>query len=75
MSSKGPNLKSFLEKMVSLHLNKGRKVTGILRGYDQFMNVVLDDAVDKSSGNSVEESIGTISVRGNSIIQFELVGR
>jgi len=75
MSSKGPNLKSFLEKTVSLHLNKGRKVTGTLRGYDQFMNVVLDDAVDQSSADSAEENIGTISVRGNSIVQFELVGR
>jgi small nuclear ribonucleoprotein G len=72
MSSKGPNLKGYLEKQVCLHLNKGRKVTGTMRGYDNFMNVVLEDATDDSNESS--EPIGTISVRGNSILQFELVG-
>jgi small nuclear ribonucleoprotein G len=75
MSSKGPNLKGYLEKKVSLHLNKNRKVSGTMRGYDQFMNVVLDDAVDESDSSVGAQSIGTISVRGNSIVQFELVGR
>ena len=74
MSSKGPNLKGYLEKAVTLNLNKNRKVTGILRGYDQFMNVVLEDAVEevKDGENS---QIGSIVVRGNSILQLELVGR
>lgn len=51
MSSKGPNLKAYLDKTVSLQLNKGRKVSGILRGYDQFMNVVLDAAVTEEGSN------------------------
>ncbi len=32
-------------------MNKGRKVTGTLRGYDQFMNIVLGDAVEELSGS------------------------
>lgn len=40
--------RSYLDKRISLHLNKKRKVSGTLRGYDQFMNIVLGDAVDDS---------------------------
>ena len=36
---------------MTLSLNKSRKVTGTLRGYDQFMNIVLDDAIDETPGN------------------------
>ena len=63
-------------KRLKLSLNGNRKVTGQLRGYDAFLNVVLEDAVSESnngSGNS--ENIGTVVIRGNSIIQFESVDR
>jgi small nuclear ribonucleoprotein G len=33
-----------------LHINKGRKVSGTLRGYDNFMNIVLDEAIDETPG-------------------------
>jgi LSM domain len=36
-----PRRRSYLDRTVSLQLNKNRKVVGTLRGYDQFMNVVL----------------------------------
>ena len=64
------------DKRLKLSLNGNRKVTGQLRGYDAFLNVVLEDAVSESnngSGNS--ENIGTVVIRGNSIIQFESVDR
>eukprot|EP01038_Epipyxis_sp_PR26KG_P008154 gene8154-11036_t len=69
MGSKGPNLRSYLDKNISLHLNKGRKVSGTLRGYDQFMNIVLGDAVDEVTSNK----IGMVVIRGNSIVQFEMI--
>ena len=31
----------------AVHLNANRHVTGVLRGFDQFMNLVLDAAVDE----------------------------
>jgi small nuclear ribonucleoprotein G len=43
--------RSYLDKNISLHLNKGRKVSGTLRGYDQFMNIVLGDALEEVSTN------------------------
>jgi small nuclear ribonucleoprotein G len=49
-------------------------VTGQLRGYDAFLNVVLEDAVSETMGGAAE-NIGTVVIRGNSIIQFESVDR
>ena len=64
--------RSYLDKTISLHLNKGRKVSGTLRGYDQFMNIVLGDAIEETSG-AAQNRIGMVVIRGNSIVQFELL--
>jgi hypothetical protein len=37
-----------------------------LRGYDAFLNVVLEE-----STNPEGENLGTVVIRGNSIIKFE----
>ena len=58
----------YLDKNVSLQLNKGRKVSGTLRGYDQFMNLVLGNAIEETSGNQ-KNNVGIVVVRGNSILQ------
>ncbi len=54
--------RSYLDKTISLHLNKNRKVSGTLRGYDQYMNVVLSDSVDESTNTkgSKAEDMGMI---------------
>jgi small nuclear ribonucleoprotein G len=44
---------------------------GILRGYDAFLNVVLEDALYEKE----DEYIGQIVIRGNSIVQFETLER
>lgn len=38
-----------MDKQLFVHLQAGRKVSGKLRGYDVFLNVVLDDAVDETN--------------------------
>jgi small nuclear ribonucleoprotein G len=60
-----------------LTLNGNRKVVGTLRGFDAFLNVVLEDAVDeKPIANGQDEVyIGQIVIRGNSISQFETLER
>ena len=40
-------------------LNAGRVVTGILRGFDPYMNIVLDDTVEEKS-NSQKIDIGMV---------------
>lgn len=61
-----PELKRHMDARVVLVLNAGRRVAGVVRGYDPFMNVVLDDAED---GAGVH--LGQIMVRGNSILSVE----
>lgn len=45
----GPDLERYMDKHVLLKLNANRCVSGMLRGYDQFMNVVLEDTVEEVS--------------------------
>jgi len=70
---KGPDLKRFMDKRLRLSLNGNRKVVGTLRGYDGFLNVVLEEVVDETQED--RPTIGTIVVRGNSIVQFETLER
>eukprot|EP00631_Chrysoreinhardia_giraudii_P002987 CAMPEP_0197415504 /NCGR_PEP_ID=MMETSP1170-20131217/2021_1 /TAXON_ID=54406 /ORGANISM="Sarcinochrysis sp, Strain CCMP770" /LENGTH=87 /DNA_ID=CAMNT_0042942311 /DNA_START=53 /DNA_END=316 /DNA_ORIENTATION=+ len=74
MSSKGPDLKRYMEKRLMIRIKGKRKVNGYLRGYDQFMNLVLEDAVEEVS-KTERRDIGTIVLRGNSIENFELMER
>ena len=43
----------------TVKINAGRTVTGVLRGFDPYMNIVLDDAVEEMSNNK-REPIGMI---------------
>ncbi|KAK9446974.1 uncharacterized protein V1518DRAFT_422606 [Limtongia smithiae] len=69
-----PELKKYMDKRLFVQLNGSRKVIGILRGYDVFLNLVLDDAVEeKAAGERVR--IGTIVIRGNSVVMMEVLER
>ena len=41
-----PELKKYMDKKIHLKINGGRAVEGVLRGFDPFMNLVLDDALE-----------------------------
>jgi small nuclear ribonucleoprotein G len=81
-----PDLKNLMDKRLTLSLNGKRQVTGVLRGYDAFMNVVLDDTTEdilaKHAGDSPaadlqndgvleHKPLGLIVLRGNSIETLE----
>ena len=38
-----------MDKRLFVHLQGGRKVSGTLRGYDLFLNLVLDDAQEETT--------------------------
>ncbi|KAF2716700.1 like-Sm ribonucleoprotein, partial [Polychaeton citri CBS 116435] len=69
-----PELKKYLDKRVEVQLNGSRKVMGTLRGYDVFLNVVLDDAVE-SKANGEKVRIGMCVIRGNTVVMMEALDR
>lgn len=54
-------------KRLTVSLNAGRVVSGTLRGFDQFSNIVLDAAVDERA----KTDIGMVVIRGASISTLE----
>ncbi|KAK3719058.1 Serine/threonine-protein kinase smg1 [Vermiconidia calcicola] len=69
-----PELKKYLDKRVEVQLNGSRKVMGTLRGYDVFLNVVLDEATE-SKPNNEKVRIGMCVIRGNSVVMMEALDR
>ncbi|KAI9350794.1 hypothetical protein BDR26DRAFT_833043 [Obelidium mucronatum] len=65
-----PELKKYMDKRLFLELNGNRKVSGVLRGFDPFMNIVLEDATEEVSATD-RQDIGMIVIRGNSIVVME----
>ncbi|GAC76485.1 hypothetical protein PANT_22d00050 [Moesziomyces antarcticus T-34] len=73
-----PELKRFLDKRIAVNIQGGRKVQGTLRGFDMFLNLVVDDAIEQvhpDAGNpnvwQDGERCGTVVVRGNSVTSLE----
>ncbi|CAD7087432.1 unnamed protein product [Hermetia illucens] len=69
-----PELKKFMDKRMMLKLNGGRSVIGILRGFDPFMNVVIDETVEECR-DGTRNNIGMVVIRGNSIVMVEALDR
>ena len=59
---------------IHLKINGGRAVEGVLRGFDPFMNVVLDSTVEFTKTGETKQ-IGMVVVRGNSIVMLEAKDR
>ncbi|KAJ8781308.1 hypothetical protein J1605_011292 [Eschrichtius robustus] len=57
-----------------MKLNGGRHVQGILRGFDPFMNLVIDECVEMATSGQ-QNNIGMVVIRGNSIIMLEALER
>lgn len=63
-----------MEKRLFVQLNGARKVIGILRGYDVFLNIVLDEAVEEKA-NGERTRLGMVVIRGNSVVMLEALER
>jgi small nuclear ribonucleoprotein G len=69
-----PELKKFMDKKISLRINGGRQVEVVLTGFDPFMNLVLDNAVEITKQN-VRNQVGMVVIRGNSVVMLEAKDR
>ncbi len=62
-----------------MKLNGGRKVSGIMIGFDHFMNIVLDRfyiyerAIEHTDRQ--DKDIGKAMIRGNSILMWECMDK
>lgn len=70
-----PNLNHFMEKRVLVKLTCGRSISGVLRGVDNFMSIVLLDAVDETKSRNTNENeekmaLGTTVVRGSAVVEI-----
>eukprot|EP00762_Andalucia_godoyi_P000210 ANDGO_02419.mRNA.1 Small nuclear ribonucleoprotein G len=70
-----PDLKKYLEKKVSVKMNANRTVVGILRGFDQFMNITMEDVIELVHDDGAPVPLGTVLIRGNSVHMLELLER
>ncbi|KAL8720019.1 MAG: hypothetical protein Q9225_003064 [Loekoesia sp. 1 TL-2023] len=65
------DLTKYMDKEITVKFNGGREVVGTLKGYDQLMNLVLDDVKETlrdDDGNETTRSLGLIVARGTLLV-------
>ncbi|KAF1881361.1 hypothetical protein Lal_00023397 [Lupinus albus] len=68
-SGQPPDLKKYMDKKLQIKLNANRMIVGTLRGFDQFMNLVVDNTVEVNGTEKTD--IGMVVIRGNSVVTVE----
>ena len=64
-------LEKSIDKRVSLLLKDNRTLEGKLTGYDDYMNMVLEDTEERTSEQ--ERRLGTVILRGNNVVSISPV--
>lgn len=70
MSAAQTGLAEIIDSTISIITNDGRNIVGVLRGYDQATNVIVDDCVERvfSTKAGVEHlELGLYVIRGDNI--------
>jgi len=71
------DLNKYIDKRVHVKFQGGREASGILKGYDQLLNLVLDNAVEhmrelddssKSTQEKETRNLGLIVARGTAVV-------
>ena len=65
-------LEKSLEKRISLLLKDNRVLEGKLTGYDDNMNLVLEDTVETTAAQE-ERRLGTVVLRGNNVVSISIL--
>ncbi len=64
-------LEKNIDKRISLLLKDGRALEGKLTGFDEYMNMVLEETVERTAEE--ERRLGTVVLRGNNVVSIALV--
>jgi small nuclear ribonucleoprotein len=62
-------LEKSINKKISLLLKDNRTLVGKLTGFDEYMNMVLEETEETSSENQVRR-LGTVILRGNNVVSI-----
>lgn len=65
-------LEKSVDKRISLLLKDNRVLEGKLTGYDDNMNLVLEETVETTS-NQEERRLGTVVLRGNNVVSISIL--
>ena len=60
-------LEQNIGKVVLVRLKGGKNLRGKLKGFDQHLNLVLEETEDTSNSENIKK-LGTIIVRGDNVI-------
>lgn len=63
-------LEKHLEQRMRLILKDGRSLEGEFVGYDQYMNVVLEETEEQT--DEATRRLGTVVLRGNNVVSMVL---
>lgn len=67
------DLTKYMDREIIVKFNGGREVVGTLKGYDQLMNLVLDEVKETlrdDEGNTSTRSLGLIVARGTLLVMI-----
>ncbi|KAF2202496.1 U6 snRNA-associated Sm-like protein LSm7 [Delitschia confertaspora ATCC 74209] len=66
------DLSRYMDKQINVKFTGGRSVTGTLKGYDQLMNLVLDECLehlqDPETGATETRPLGLVVARGTLLV-------
>ncbi len=65
-------LEKSLDKRISLLLKDNRALEGKLTGYDDNMNLVLEETVETTAAQE-ERRLGTVVLRGNNVVSISIL--
>lgn len=66
-------LEKSIDRRISLSLKDGRVLEGVLAGYDEYMNMVLEDTKETFPSGSDERRLGSVVLRGNNVVSISIL--
>jgi small nuclear ribonucleoprotein len=65
-------LEKCVDKRISLLLTDNRILEGKLTGFDDYMNMSLEETVERTAAQE-ERRLGTVVLRGNNVVSISLL--